>query len=104
MSADVVEALGAGREAPVVVALRLPPDAEAADADPARRRAAIARVQAEVLAGLSAVDYRSRLLFAAVPAMSGTVRTRAGLAALLAHPSVRRVDLDAGGTGSGAER
>lgn len=104
MSSDVVAALDAGREANVVVALRLAVDVAAPDADPTRRRAEIARVQADVLARLSADDYRSRMLFVAVPAMSGTVRTRAGLNALLAHPGVRRVDLDPGGTGSGAER
>lgn len=104
VSPDVVDTLRAGREAHVVVALALPAGADAPGVDPALLRAEIARVQADVLARLSPDDYRSRQLFAAVPAMSGTVRTRAGLTALLTHPSVRRVDLDPGGTGSGARR
>ena len=92
----VLRALRAGGDAHVVIALV---DSAGAGADAASVRRAIARAQAEVLEQLPAADYRSTQLFTAVPAMTGTVLTERGLRRILAHPRVRRVDVDAGGRG-----
>lgn len=94
---EVLRTLRAGRDAHVVVAL-VHAAPRAGDAASAQR--AIARLQAEVLAQLPPEDYRSTQLFAAVPAMAGTVLTERGLQRILAHPHVRRVDVDPGGSGS----
>jgi hypothetical protein len=66
----------------------------------ARRRAEIARLQDAVLSALGNDDFRLRQRYEAVPALAGTVLSPRGLARLLAHAAVRRVDLDAGGGGS----
>lgn len=96
---DVLGALRAHGQAHVVVALATsaqPRDA----AGGASARAAIARVQAELLSQLGPEDYRSTQLYAAVPAMAGTVLSERGLRRILAHPHVRGVDLDPGGGGA----
>lgn len=62
-------------------------------------RAAVGAAQAGVLGQLKPTDFAAGVRFQAVPALAGTVLTEAGLAQLAAHPSVRRIDLDAGGTG-----
>ena len=96
----MLDALRASGEAPVVVALALPADAESGD--PARRREEIARLQHDVLARLGPDDFRVRELYASVPAMAGMVRSRTALEVLEAHPAVAKVDLDPAGGGSGA--
>ena len=93
---DALDRHGAAR---VVVSLATSVDAAGA-ADP-RGRAEIARLQDAVLAGLDTTDFRLGQRYAAVPALAGTLRSRRGLARLLAHPAVRRVDLDPAGGGSG---
>lgn len=92
---DVLETLRRGREARVVIALAPPPDA-----DEAGRRAAIARTQVDVLARLDARDVHEVRRWASVPAMACVLRSERGLAALRAHPAVRRIDLDVGGGGA----
>ena len=62
-------------------------------------RVAVAALQDGVLSGLKAADFALGLRFQAVPALAGIVLTEAGLNQLAAHPSVRRIDLDVGGTG-----
>jgi hypothetical protein len=99
-SADILALIRARGEAAIMIALVEPAGYGRADTDVARIRADIARMQAEVLAALDTADYRDRLRYAAIPAMAGTVRTERGLSVLLAHPHVRRVDLDTGGTGT----
>lgn len=99
---DVLAALRADGEARVIVALVSPPSEADPSADPARRRAEIARLQREVLACLGPDDFRQGQLFGSVPAISGTVLSEAGLSILLSHPHVRRVDLDPAGGGSSA--
>lgn len=91
----VVKARG---EAAVMVALVNPPGYPDT-ADVASRRAAIARMQDELLATLDTADFRETKRFAAVPAVAGIVRSERGLRSLLSHPHVRQVSLDRGGGG-----
>jgi hypothetical protein len=60
----------------------------------------ITRAQDAVLSTLDSADFRLGQRYAAVPAFTGTLRATRALDRLLAHPLVRRVDLDPGGTGS----
>ena len=94
LGAGVREALATGGEVDVMVALATEAGATTA---------AIARDQDAVLSTLDSADFRLRQRFTAVPAFSGTLRTTRGLDRLLAHPLVRRVDRDVGGSGSGSE-
>jgi hypothetical protein len=98
LGAGVREALTSGAEVDVMVALTTETNANAKDA--ASTTAAIARAQDAVLSTLDSADFRLGQRYAAVPAFSGTLRTARGLDRLLAHPLVRRVDRDVGGTGS----
>lgn len=71
--------------------------------DPARSeevRAAIARMQAEVLATLDSADFRPVVQYASIPALAGVLRSVQGLERLLAHPHVRDVALDLEGRGT----
>jgi hypothetical protein len=98
---EILSAISARGEAAVVVALVEP----SGFSDPARGvevRAEIARMQSEVLAAVDSADFRPGQRFTSVPALAGRLRTERGLRLLLAHPHVRRVSLDAGGTGSPA--
>jgi hypothetical protein len=90
------EALARSGAANVMVALVS--DTSAHDA--ATARAAVASAQDAVLATLDSTDFRLRQRYEAVPAFAGTVRSPRALDRLLAHPLVRRVDLDPGGGGS----
>lgn len=94
----VLEAVRAGG-AQVVIALAEPAVFSAAPTALPQVRAAVAAVQDSVLGAMKAADYQPRLRYQAVPALAGTVLTEAGLNQLAAHPSVIRIDLDAGGTG-----
>jgi hypothetical protein len=97
---DILLALRERGEAPVMIALHSPTDhADSATAE--RTRATIARMQEEVIAAVDSADFRLRVRFGSVPALSGVVRTERGLRRLLSHPHVRAVSLDSGGTGTG---
>lgn len=97
---DILVAMRERGEAPVMIALHAPTDsADSATAE--RTRATIARMQEEVLAALDSVDFRLRVRYGSVPALSGVVRSERGLRVLLSHPHVRAVSLDTGGTGTG---
>jgi hypothetical protein len=99
---EVLAALRATGEAPVVVALVEPSGYPDPGADRQRIRAEIARMQEEVLQSLDPAEYRDRHRFESVPAMAGTLLSERALRTLLSHPHVRRVDLDPGGTGTGS--
>jgi alkylation response protein AidB-like acyl-CoA dehydrogenase len=96
---EVLTMIRARGEAAVMIALTPPPGFGDPAVDQEQIRADIARMQAEVLAALDTVDFRARQPFASIPAMAGTLRTEQGLRTLLAHPHVRRVDLDPAGGG-----
>lgn len=97
----VLTALEADGEAQVVVALVSPAGHGEPDADAEEVRSEISRLQSEVLASVSPRDFQLRHRFETIAALSGTILTRRGLRDLLAHPNVRAVDLDPGGTGGG---
>jgi hypothetical protein len=97
---DILAAIRARGEAGVLIAL-YEPDGFDDPAQATQVRREIARMQDEVLAALDTNDFRPGQRFASVPAIAGTVRSERGLRALSAHPLIRRVSLDTGGTGSG---
>lgn len=97
---EITVALRERGEAPVMIALHAPTE-PAGPANAERTRAAIARLQDEVLAAMDTADFRLRVRFGSVPALSGVVRSERGLRLLLSHPHVRAVSLDTGGTGTG---
>lgn len=97
---DVFESLRASGEARVVIALVSPPSQPTSGADASELRTEIAQLQLDVLSRLGPADYRAGQRFESVPALSGTLLSEKGLLTLLAHPNVRRVDLDPGGSGS----
>jgi subtilisin family serine protease len=99
VGADVLTTLRAEGSANVVIALNPPPSVQALVPNVAQLRNEVAQVQSRVLAAVNAQTYRARHQFRAVPALSGTILSEAGLRALAAHPDVRRIDLDVGGTG-----
>jgi len=92
----VSEALARNGAADVIVALA----SDTAAQDPAAARAAVARLQDAVLSILDSTEFRLRQRYANVPAFAGTVGSPRALDRLVAHPLVRRVDLDVGGGGS----
>ena len=100
LGTGIREALVAGGAVDVVIALTTRASAE----DSAAVTRAIAEAQDAVLASLDSSDFHLRRRYAAVPAFSGTLRSVRGLDRLLAHPLVRRVDRDPGGTGLSSER
>lgn len=61
---------------------------------------AVASVADRVLGRVTADEFQLAHRYAVVPALAGTLRTEAALARLAADPSVRRIDLDVGGTGA----
>jgi len=83
----------------VVIMLMEPAILSAAPTALPQVRAAVAAVQEAVLANVKPADFVEGMRFQAVPALAGTVLTEAGLDQLAAHPSVRQIDLDVGGTG-----
>ena len=96
LGTGIREVLVTGSDVNVIVALAT----GAAGEDAGSKSAAIAGAQNAVLSMLDSADFRLRQRYAAVPAFSGTLRSARGLDRLLAHPLVRRVDRDTGGTGS----
>jgi hypothetical protein len=98
--ADVLTVIRAHGGAAVMIALVHPPGFGDPAGDGDAIRGEIARMQEGVLAALDSADFRLRQRFASIPAMAGTLRTEQGLRVLLAHPYVRRVDLDPSGGGT----
>lgn len=98
-AAEVAARLAAHGQAAVIVSLVEPPGY----GDPARApevRAAIARMQAEVLATLDPADFQPRLRYTSIPAFAGIVHSAHGLERLLSHGHVRAVSLDLEGGGT----
>lgn len=98
-TAEVASRLATRGEAAVIVSLVEPPGYR----DPARApevRAAIARMQAEVLATLGPADFQPGVQYTSIPAFAGVLRSVQGLERLLAHPHVRGVALDVDGGGA----
>lgn len=94
----VEQALQTRGEVAVLVALVEPPGFS----DPgqaASTRAAIARMQNEVVAALDTTDFRETKRFAALPALAGILKSERGLRILMGLPPVRQVSLDTGGSG-----
>jgi subtilisin family serine protease len=96
----VHETLAARGHADVVIALTVPAASRARSIDMTALRSEVARTQADVLATLDRSGYAGRHAYSAVPALAGRLKSAAALAALARHPSVARIDLDVGGTGS----
>ncbi|MEE8386801.1 MAG: IPTL-CTERM sorting domain-containing protein [Dehalococcoidia bacterium] len=96
----VLEAARKPQGANVVIALAHPAESKRAKPRLRELRAEIAVMQRDVLSGVNAFEYRARRTYTAVPALAGKVLTESGLAKLAAHPHVRKIDLDVGGTGS----
>lgn len=99
---DVIDALQTSDEVEVDIALAPPQALTARPVDLPSVRAAVAAAVDDVLAGLSASDFRLGRRFAAVPVITGAI-TRDGLDRLLRNPRVLRIDLPAGGTGGLAQ-
>lgn len=97
--AGIREALRRDGFVHVLVALVPPRGHGDPAADSAHITAAIAAAQARVLADLDPADYRNRQRYLNIPALAGTLLSERGLAVLVAHPDVRRVDPDRGGGG-----
>ena len=95
----LINALQARQEVPVMIALSEPPALGAAHIDLDDVRSEVASIQDAVLSTLEPFDFRLKFRYEAVPALAGQV-TQAGLNKLVAHPDVRRIDLDVGGTGA----
>jgi subtilisin family serine protease len=93
---DVLQALQRGETPAVMVAL----DARAPGNDLAQLRSAVASAQNGALQGVRDDEFRVKRRFVAVPAVAGVARSAAALQRIAAHPQVRRIDLDGGGTGS----
>jgi hypothetical protein len=84
--------------AAVMVAL-IEPAAPADATDPAATRAAVQRLQDDVLRSVEASDFTLRVRFESVAAFAGTIHSERGFRRLVEHPSVRRVSLEIGGGG-----
>lgn len=94
----IQQALRERGDVAVMVALVEPPGFS----DPsqtASSRAAIARMQDEVVAALDTADFRETKRFAALPALAGILKTERGLRILMGLPQVRELSLDTGGGG-----
>lgn len=90
-----LESEGAAR---VVIALQIPA-AAAQGRDLGALRSEVAAAQASVLFALAPHEFRLNLQYEAIPALAGELAP-SGLDRLVAHPLVRKVDLDVGGAGS----
>lgn len=95
---EVLAALRQRGSAPVMIALT-DPVAQADPIDLAATRAAVRRLQDDVLRSVDATDFTLRVRFEAVPALAGTILSERGFQRLKAHPFVRRVSLEVGGGG-----
>jgi hypothetical protein len=103
VSQGVIEALRREGGANVVVALVEPLSMRAPRIDLPTLRSEIASMRSQVLSTLDPTDYRERHRYEAIPSLAIWV-TKAGLAKLIAHPKVVRIDLDVGGTGKPRKR
>lgn len=95
---DVLTAIRANGEAQVIITLVAPAGAD----DPANAqatRAAIARMQDDVIAALDPADFRPGVRFTSVAALGGVIRSERGFRAVRAHRLVSGVSLDTGGSG-----
>ena len=95
---DVLAALREHGKAAVMIALVTPAGA----GDPANAqatRAAIARMQDEVIAAVDSSDFRVGARYTSVPALAGVLFSERGLRRVRAHRFVSGVTLDTGGTG-----
>ena len=97
VGADVLLALQEEPRARVVIALTSPAEPERVGLE--SLQAEVAAAQDEVLDAMAARDFRLVLRYRAVPALVAEASADA-VARLAAHPGVRRIDLDVGGTGS----
>lgn len=95
----VAQTVADSGNARVVIALETPQALQSGGRSLGEVREAVTRVQDEVLAGLQERDFLLQRRYETVPALAGTLRTEAGLERLAQQPSVRKVDLDVGGTG-----
>lgn len=93
---EVLDGLSKGDRIRVLVAFDLGSNRSAAALEPAQRKAAVAKARSAVLASLPAGALDVRHAFDHVNAVAGEINA-AGLAALVAHPAVLRVDVDAPG-------
>lgn len=95
---DVLAALREHGKAAVMIALVTPPGA----GDPANAqatRAAIARMQDDLIAAVDSSDFRVGARYTSVPVLAGVLFSERGLRRVRAHPFVSGVTLDTGGTG-----
>ncbi|MEA3277238.1 MAG: S8 family serine peptidase [Pseudomonadota bacterium] len=97
VGAGVVAAVGSGTAPVLVVALERP---KPAPSDAGAVNAAIASAQQAVLDALDASDYTLVHRYRSLSALTLIVRTNSALKKLAAHPLVRRIDLDVGGSGT----
>lgn len=95
----VIEALKKQGGANVVIALVEPPSMGVPQIDLPTLRSEISSLQSQVLSALSPSDYRERHRYETVPSLAIWV-SKTGLAKLVAHPKVVRIDLDVGGIGA----
>ncbi|HEV8376713.1 MAG TPA: S8 family serine peptidase, partial [Candidatus Polarisedimenticolia bacterium] len=90
IAAEVVEAVGAGQQARVIIYLDLP---ELSEDRTGRRREQVASAQERVLAILSHNEFAMRWRYETVPALAGEINAE-GLAKLGGLSGILRVDLD----------
>jgi subtilisin family serine protease len=98
IGSGVIEALQVDGHAHVMIMLA-EPVTMSRGADLTTMRKAVAKAQGAVLGRLYASDYSARRTYQTIPALAGRV-TQTGLAKLVADPTVVKIDLDVGGTGS----
>jgi hypothetical protein len=94
----VLEALREQGQARVIIAL-VSPGAEPGAAGAEATRAAIARMQDDVIASLDPADFRPGARYTSVAALAGVLLSERGFRRLRAHPFVSGVSLDTGGSG-----
>jgi subtilisin family serine protease len=95
IGAGVLEAVRGGASPRVVVAFEAGPAATVGEL-----RTKVAAVQSALLSETGDAELFVERRYAGVPALAVSVRSEAALRRLAADPSVRRIDLDVGGTGS----
>jgi hypothetical protein len=96
---EVIEAVQTEGQANVMIMLTEPPSRRAPRIDLSIVKQEIAQLQDQVLSTLDSQDFQGKQRYQAIPALAGKV-TKTGLAKLVAHPNVVKIDLDVGGTGS----
>ncbi|OZC02064.1 S8 family serine peptidase [Rubricoccus marinus] len=99
VSAEIAQAFQARGEARVVIMLESPAVKRVDLTDLAAVKREVDAVQESVLATLGASSYVTHHQYETVPALVLTLTSKKALDQLLAHPHVRKVDLDVGGSG-----